>query len=384
MSKIWDIAQKNLKVQFRDKKTLMLAILMPIMIYGLLGAIFGGLGADNGQKVYLVGWVDLDSTTAEGNRPNLGDIRDILNSTDEIEIIIYLSNESAMIDIQNKEIDAYVVFMDGYESYLQGLSSEPDTPILFYFHTSTNDITRNIISGIIMGVFDNVVNYNPYALKFNYENLSISGKKINDITQITPGFILYGVLNSLTGAVILITTEKKDGTLKRLEVSEIEPRDMILGHLISNTALIILQFVVGIAVLSIFGFSPYYSSISSYVLGIVITILLLAFFLNALVMVMSGILKKPEAAVGGVIGILVPMLMFSGAFVPLDVMAPGLIPYVAWIPTRIVVIIFQELMLNASTAWAPKVLLQYLWLALEGILFFVIGNKMYRRFVQSN
>jgi ABC-type multidrug transport system permease subunit len=98
----------------------------------------------------------------------------------------------------------------------------------------------------------------------------------------------------------------------------------------------------------------------------------------------SFIVKKPEAAPGVIWMLLIPMVTFSGGYVPLELLAPKLVPYVAWIPTRIVVNLFQDLMVNAVSLLNPAILLQFLWLTLESLLLFVIGMKTYRRFAQSS
>jgi ABC-type polysaccharide/polyol phosphate export permease len=162
-----------------------------------------------------------------------------------------------------------------------------------------------------------------------------------------------------------------------------QPKDIIGGYFISNTAMIMIQFGIGITVLSFFGFSPIYADPLSVVFGFIITIFLLSFFQNGLAMVISSVVKRPEATGGAIWVVLIPMMTFSGSFFPLEVLMPNLIPYVAWIPTRIVVIILQDLMINAVSISDPAILLQFLWLALEGLLFFWIGMKSYRQFARS-
>ena len=207
----------------------------------------------------------------------------------------------------------------------RSLSPEPSEPIRFYFRPSTSEMIKNFISGTIINVIDSVTNYNPAAQPYSYEIQTTSGKKINELTLSTPGLLMYGILSSLAGAVILITSERKEGILKRLEVSEMLPKDVILGHLVSNTLMVVVQFAIGITVLSLFGFRPFPADIPSLLLGILITILLLSFFQNSLALVLAAIVKKPENTPAAIWMILIPLLTFSGAFFQLELLMPNLV-----------------------------------------------------------
>ena len=387
MMRIWEIAKKNLKVQLRDKKVIIFGILIPIFYYSLMGFMFGGIEATQSQRVYQIGWVEPGSIENETVPPELGPsltlIRDLIDNSEEFEVTQFDTSESALDQLQQKKIDVYLVFPDTFDAYIQGVAPEPATPIEFCYRESTSPITRNIISGSILAIIDRVVNYNPTAKNITAEVRTISGQTVSELTNNTPGFILYGVISSLAGAVIFLTTEHKEGQLKRLETTEMQPKDMILGHLLSNTVIIFIQILIALLILSLFSFRPIYADPVSLILGIFITVCLLSFFMNTTAMILSAFFKKPDVAAGGVWMVMVPLMLFSGSLIPLEVMMPKILPYVAWIPTRIVVLIFQDLMLDAVSVWDPSIWLQFVWLALESGALYIVGNKMYRKFVQS-
>jgi len=163
-----------------------------------------------------------------------------------------------------------------------------------------------------------------------------------------------------------------------------QAQDMILGYMISNTVMVFFQFIIGLGILTAFGFRPIYADLASFIVGVLFTVLLLSFVLNALALIMCSIMKRPENTAGAMWLFIVPMMMFSGCFFSLENLTPGLVPYVGWIPTRIVVLTFEDLMINAVSIWTADILLNWLWLILEGIVVFLIGIKSYRYFVQSN
>lgn len=386
MAKFWDVAIKNLKIFFRDRKGLLFTILIPILFYSIMGIVFGGINTNSTDEIYTytVGYVDLDESTDEIPFLNVSFICITLNETDGFTMVEFKTNESAFTELKGSNIDAYIIFPSGFKQYINGTTTELDNEVEIIHRDSTSEISRKIISSTLMGVINGIVNYDPFAITIEPVERTISGENISQLTYGAPGYLMYGILSSITGAVILLTSERKDGLLKRLESSQINPGDIILGNMISNTLIVLLQFTIGVGMLSIFGFSPITYGIIPFLIGTLITVILLGFFQNALSFIASSILKTPEAAGGGVWLLLIPLMMFSGAFFPLEFVAPGLVPYVGWIPTRIVVLIFQDLMINALPFWHPSILMNYLWLTVEGIVLFLIAGKLYRHFAQSS
>ncbi|MBN2156321.1 MAG: ABC transporter permease [Candidatus Lokiarchaeota archaeon] len=255
--------------------------------------------------------------------------------------------------------------------------------IQFYFRDSTDITVKQIIKGTMAALLNGIINYDPTSIDITYEDIPISGKVVSWLTQGTPGYLMYGMLSLLSMATILITDEKKSGTLKRLESSQMRPIDMLFGHIISNTAIVITQFLIGLGVLAIFGFRPVFANLWSLILGTLITVLLASFFLNALSLVAAAIFKTPDASAGGVWLILIPLMTFSGAFFPLEAVAPVLVPYTSWIPTRIVVLLLQDLMVDGIGLSDPSIWINYSWLMLWGGAMFTLGAILYRRFAQS-
>lgn len=358
-------------------------ILIPIMFYSLMGLVFGGQDTTSETYVYQIGWVDNDSSESGSPYKNLDYIADIIDSFEGFDIIPFDTNLSAHEGLRQKDLDAYILFPEGYELYLNGTGPVPATNVTIFYRNSASQVTRTIVSSTIFSVIENVVNYDPESVVVVYDEETISGRDIDQVTSGTPGYLMYGILSSLTGGVILLTQEHKEGLLKRLETSQMKPFDMIGGHLLSNTLVVLVQFTIGVLMLSIFGFNPFFHDIFSLIMGIFVTVILLSIFQNAVAMIASSILKTPEAAGGGIWVLLIPLMTFSGAFFPLEFVAPSIIPYVGWIPTRIVVILFQDIMVNGLALWAPAVLLNFLWLFLEGMVLFIGGILLYRQFARS-
>ena len=513
MPKFWDIAVKNLKSIYRDKKSWLFILLIPVFYYSLMGFLFGGR-MGNDTYVYTIGYVNMDEASTFTNQANfnVSEIYTIIEEAEAFHMRYYTDNDTAILDLEEENVDTVVVFQEGFQEYLNSSSqkkyaifdndtsvahisnythqvnhfinvsssylditnvsdfigfmtnfSDPNFPvdyvivfqegfeanldttananytfyyregtsettvdiqnmiltstiesimlqghlpsessiiesttmvigssvpkfqpeIQFYFRDSTDVTSKQIMKGMVMAFLDGIINYNPSSVDLSYTDIPISGQTVSWLTTGTPGYIMYGMLSLLSMATILITNEKKTGTLKRLESSRMRPFDMLFGHIISNTAVVITQFLIGVGVLTIFGFRPIFASVWSLLFGTLITLLLASVFINALSLVAAVIFKTPEASGGGVWVFLIPLMTFSGAFFPLEVIAPGLVPYTSWIPTRIVVLLFQDIFVDGIGLLDPSIWLNFLWLTLWGAGLFAIGAFLYRRFAQS-
>jgi ABC-type polysaccharide/polyol phosphate export permease len=511
MPKFWDIAIKNLKSIYRDKKSWLFILLIPVFYYSLMGALFGGR-VGNDTYMYTIGYVNMDENSSFSNQENfnLSTIYSIIEETEAFNMAYYTDNNTAIADLEEENVDAVVVFQPGFQEYLNSSSQKkyavfdndtsnanpanythqidhflnissaylditnitdfnsfmsnftnpdffidyvivfdenfetnldtsvnasytffyreetseqtiqiqntiirqtiesimlagdinpstivsniqeiiPSVPkyqpeIQFLFRDSTDITSKQIIKGTLIAILDGIINYNPSSIELTYTDVPISGTVISWLTSGTPGYIMYGMLSLLSMATILITNEKKTGTLKRLESSRMRPFDMLFGHVVSNTTIVITQFLIGIGVLAIFGFRPIFANLWSLIFGTLITLLLASLFINALSLVAAVIFKTPEASGGGVWIFLIPLMTFSGAFFPLEAIAPALVPYTSWIPTRIVVLLLQDIMVDGIGLLDPGIWLNFLWLILWGGALFTLGAFLYRRFAQS-
>jgi ABC-type polysaccharide/polyol phosphate export permease len=215
-----------------------------------------------------------------------------------------------------------------------------------YFLSSTNPTTIMIINSTFQSIVEAIINYNPNAIEFAIKSAQTEGKAINNLTYNSPGYLLYGVLNIMSFAMILITTEIKDGQFKRLLSSRMKISDLLWGNILCNTTLTFLQIALGLGVLSLWGMTPYYVNLGTFIGGTILTTLAISIFVNALALVLVPVFKTPDAAAGGVWLFLIPLMTFSGAFFPVEFLSESIANFARWIPTRMAVLAFQAIMVN--------------------------------------
>ncbi len=261
-------------------------------------------------------------------------------------------------------------------------ADRPNPKYSVVFLQSTSDIIKNIVMATIRAFIENIINFNPNEITIEYEAKSNSVFVINSLTFSTPGYILYGAMNAISFAITLMCQEAKDGTLKRLQSTRVKNVEMVAGNMLSNTVVILLQFAFALFVLTQFGFNPYITNPVQYYLGVAISMLLFSYFINGLSVFFAPIFKSPEAAGGGVWVVILPLMMLSGVFFPIEFISPAFVDIMRYTPVRVAVVAFQALMIDGLPITDVKVWSNWLLLILYSSILFVGGILNYPKLFQ--
>jgi len=506
MSRLFTLTKKNLLRFVKNPKTLGFLIIIPVLYYLILGAIFGGVATSDGTTTYNVGWVDLDDSNATLEYYKLNTFYDIFKkNVSAINPIEFDSETSAQKAAESGDISSYVVFPQGFESllenrsklniafynndstssfeysiapfysiletqfsdifriknetengedvlvnfnetiydsmiivkdgFLAGLDNNWQVNISYryrefseaklqqalgilnytlqmvyqakfanitifdqlinnadsfgaidydiYFPGDISPATKAVLSNTINQVIEQTVNADPFAIELNLEDKPFTGKVINEITYAAPGYLLYGPMSILSFVLVVLTGEKKDGIFKRLSSTQVKNWEIILSNIFSSILLIFMQFVIGAVILSVFGWSPAFASVFDFSIGIIITMFLFSFFLLALAFALAPVFKDPDTAGGGVWIIIIPLAMVSGIFVPIELFGEAMQNIASVLPTRFAVVALQNILLNSNSILHPDVLLSWGLLTLYSAIIFVIGIKLFNKFVRS-
>ena len=260
-------------------------------------------------------------------------------------------------------------------------TSIPD-PVTYeiYFLQTISPTTRSIIQQMVDGVINGIINQNPTEIELNYEVKSAKGQEVNQLSYSAPGYILYGPMTILSFALIVLTSEKKDGIYKRLSSSEVRNYEIILSNILADTLLIFIQLIIGCVILLLFGWSPVIFSLTDAIIGTILAVFLFSFFILALAFALAPVFKDPDTAGGGVWVILIPLMMISGIFVPIEFFGEYMQNIAAFLPTRYAVIIFQNLFLKGLPVTDPSTLLNMGLLLIYSIVIFIIGVFAFKKF----
>ena len=150
MSRLAVLIKKNFLRFIRNPKTLGFLILVPIIYYLMLGFIFGGIDFNDTTTTYNIGWVDNDTSAANYDfnpQFNLDLIYNITNEIDGISLERFKSIEDAHEASLDGKITSYVVFPEGFESYLENHSR---VNIAFWSNDTTISVNFNLMEYLAM------------------------------------------------------------------------------------------------------------------------------------------------------------------------------------------------------------------------------------------
>jgi ABC-2 type transport system permease protein len=189
---------------------------------------------------------------------------------------------------------------------------------------------------------------------------------------------LAGVVLVFVGTIITslgVVRERQSGTLEQLAVMPLKPRDVFLGKIgpYFGVATLDLAIVVGVGVV-LFGV-PFRGSLAVFALGA----LLFLFVTLGLGVLISSVSENQGQAIQLSLMVTLPQILLSGLIFPLSSIAVG----VRWISYLLPLTYFNEIargvMLRAEPIgplWQP-----FLFLALLGAIVFTLASLRFRAFL---
>ncbi len=342
------ITRKNLQALLHDKRTVGLLIMMPIFLMFLFGYAFGRPVSHVPIKI-----VNLD----EGGEgiPSLG-----INDTKFSEIFIEKLEEDDRVDIHllnsttfnlSEEIPkiyggndyyALIVIPENFTENMPNISKS--IQISTYLDGSDQQTISSVIGAIseVIGKVINVISGEESHLKLNL-NYVAGDPDLRPIDSLGPGILSFALflfmILTVTGG---FTREKLTGTLFRVKATTTSKTEMMLGYLLGNSLIALVQSVLLLLISVVF-----------FQLHIVGNILLLFFilFIYALSCVGLGIFasafaKSELQAFQFIPLLLIPSMFFSGFIFPINSF-PVIFQYISYfIPMTYSIRISRAIMIN--------------------------------------
>lgn len=300
MKKIFSIYKKELKELFRDKKTVFMAIIFPLILYPVLIAIVSILtvkGQDNIDSV--------KSKIALG--PDMG----IAQKIKENEDFHIVSTEDYKKDLDEGELDLYIESQekDGIETYrvYYDSSRENGKEALSRFEEVAEEYREEVQREYLgnHGIEIDLLN----MVTVEKENIAEGGKEGRSlIASIVPMFLLIPVfLACLYSAFDLTSGEKERKTLETLMTLPVRKEEILLAKLFSTVtfggvSLLVNASALGITVVAgtyyVEDFRQFISESLSvpFIASMVISIIPILFFVSGLALLIGIIAKDYKEA----------------------------------------------------------------------------------------
>ena len=308
----------NLKMWYRSKGTVFWAILFPILLMLIFGAIYQGQG-DITVSLYVQ---DLDETEiSEEFISDLGERLKIEKIPSDVDGDDY---------IRDNNIRAALIIPEGFESSIQSayLGSNESIPLSLSLdptRESVNGIIRGVVGGTLQG-WNNEITGAREVL--SYQETSVTAEEFKFIDFFMPGVIGITVMTStIYGTIFRNTKYRKWGILSKLSTTPFSRWEYLVSKMLFMTFIsffsTFLIIIVGVFVWDIS------VTIDIYLFIIVISA---AFAFSGMGMLISRFVKEEETADSAAGAVTFPQMFLAGTFFPLEVMPSYLSSFARVLP----------------------------------------------------
>lgn len=246
MNKIWITIKKELRTVFRDKKTLSMMFVFPIMIAFFViffGYFYDGIANDN--KVYNVGY-----------NYEMTDMEKEVFKNDNLKLNHYDSFDKMKNAYENGDIDCYFTYDISNKKYVvysnQSISSNGNDSL-----EAGNLVTSSLNSYNTL-LFNSKlesmgINVQEEQNSFSIEGINLEEKQtnymVNLLLSIGITYLIMGICMAASNMGISATaTENENGTLETILTLPVSKKELIVGKYLSC---FIVSFVAGLVSLAI-------------------------------------------------------------------------------------------------------------------------------------
>lgn len=233
---IFTILKKELKDTLRDKRTLMMMIVIPVLIFPVIMNIFVSVSSnfqeEAATKALKIGIVSNDKAVFD-------EFKEIPNAIGKKEIIVYKDTLSLFKDLKNDSLQLGIYANSSYSEFLSHKKAAPIT--VFY---NATDVGMQERGEAYMNFIQEKHKKNRYAeleideqkltpISINYRNIASDKEMIGKLAGgILPYiFIAFGFIGCMYPAIDLFTGEKERGTIETLLTTPIARWQILFGKM---------------------------------------------------------------------------------------------------------------------------------------------------------
>lgn len=338
--------KKDLKLFFKDRRSVVLTFLLPIILISLFAFAFGGVGSGKEEeKPIELLVVDLDQTKASKEMiveldslkilevviSKLEKAKKLVTDGDNVGVLVFykgfqdsfklgenmpielLYDEAREMEIgmlQSVLVNA-IMESTGKKMAMQNTKSlsQPNSPET---NTSASD-------EIIADVSQNTINDKPEKSESSLKMTSIVGEKEDTnlgLIHAVAGTSIMMLLFSVAGFGTSILEEKENGTIKRLLYSPLNGSDILYGKMSFAFFIATLQ----LTVMFLFASIAFNLDLTVNVLALVLMILASAFAISSFGVFLAAVSKTRQQAQSLSTLIILIMSAIGGSMIPIFIM----------------------------------------------------------------
>ncbi|MFW9962664.1 MAG: ABC transporter permease [Candidatus Sifarchaeia archaeon] len=321
LGRVLALVKKDMKKLIRDRGTLFLLILFPVVLTAVFGFAFGGIGG-SGPQNFEIGAVNFDYSS---DHPEWAS-RFLTNfsATEGIVLTLYDNNETGQAELLQGNIDALVVIPVGFGDSCQSYwlspfdgSSWTNTSIGLYLDEGSL-IATIAVPPIVQRVFlSTLFGDGQMSLEVPVQLTNpqlISANAFSQWDFMVPGMFAFSAIFITVIVAQSMTVERSEGLLRRMSTTPVTSSDYMLSQAISYMVVAIIQVIMIFLTSFLIGYRP-----STGIAGISFALLILSVFSLSCVglgLIAATFSNSADGATGLAFMIAMPQ-MFLGTFMPL-------------------------------------------------------------------
>lgn len=313
--RILAIAQRVLKELVRDKRTLALMFLAPVLVMWLMNVMFSA----NSNSTASLATVNVSQTVSQN-----------LDNVKGVTVHKYQSNHNAQEKLQQHKIDGVIHYHNGkYDVTYANTDSGKTGLTKQALRVALTNNTISTLTGTIQNLQRRIAATNPQAAQTMQQNARRPSKPtisnhynygdsntgfFAKIIPILMGFFIFLFVFLVSGMALL--NERIHGTLDRLLATPVKRSDIVFGYMLSYGVIAVLQSIV--IVLSTIWLLKV--EVVGSIFSIIFISLLFALVALAFGILLSTLANSELQMMEFIPIVVVPQIFFSG-IIPLDSMA---------------------------------------------------------------
>ncbi len=331
---MFQIAGKDLKLFFADKRGMLLTFVVPIALITLFAFAFGGARGDEVPEPQELVIVDQDNTVESGI------LMVMIDSLEEFSVETTSADTGEMLVRQGKR-SAVLFISKGYQDSINNNAK----PVLELKFDAGAGAEVAILGGALYSALQGMVEYRKAELRPDVEKgpldsataalmqvMSEKNQKSGVAIKETPllkekensvglvhavaGTAIMMLLFSVTAMSTVMLDEKAEGTLKKLLLSPIRPSDILFGKMISVNVISMMQ----LTVMFLFGWFVFGLDILPHIPSLVLMIFCTSFACSAFGVFLVSFAKSKSQASGLSTLVILTMSAIGGSMIPSFVM----------------------------------------------------------------